>query len=147
MAIKNFEEFVESGVIKKQAADKYRVKDLVEESNRKNNSLKEILEKVGLKDENANDIIESCYDILMYLIRAKLYLDGYSASGLSAHEAEVSYLKKLGFSDEDIEFMNQLRYFRNGMMYYGKRFDREYAEKVIYFLNKIRPRLKRLAKA
>ena len=33
--------------------------------------------------------------------------------------------------------MTQLRYFRNGILYYGKTFDSEYAEKVIDFTKKI----------
>ncbi|MFH1971873.1 MAG: hypothetical protein ABIJ18_00160 [archaeon] len=53
-----------------------------------------------------------------------------------SHEAEVAYLRNLGFSEKKIEFMNQLRYFRNGIKYYGKEFDKEYAQKVIIFLDK-----------
>jgi len=39
-----------------------------------------------------------------------------------------------------------MRFFRNGMLYYGTILDEEYAEKVCNFLNKIYPKLKRLIK-
>ena len=78
----------------------------------------------------------------MLLIRSKLYLEGYSASGKGAHEAEVSYLKILGFPEKDIHFVDQLRFFRNGILYYGTAIDKEYAEKVIEFTKKMYPKLK-----
>ena len=69
----------------------------------------------------------------MFLIRSKMFETGYNSSGHGAHEAEVAYGKQLGFSDIDIVLLDQLRYFRNGILYYGKRFDKEYAEKIISF--------------
>jgi hypothetical protein len=132
--LKHFEEYLEEGIVKKQTPDNSRAENLVKESERKSNSLKLILEKIGITDENANDIIEYCYDIILNIIRAKMLRKGYGSSGLGAHEAEVSYLRKIGVSEPDVQFMNQLRYFRNGILYYGKRFDKEYAEKVIVFL-------------
>lgn len=113
--------------------NKERAKNLLLESERKMNSLKENIDKVGIHDNNANDYVEYCYDILMFLIRSKLFLEGYSSSGHGAHEAEVSYVKELGFNENDTRFLNQLRYFRNRILYYGKRFDKEYAEKVVEF--------------
>jgi hypothetical protein len=88
---------------------------------------------MGVNDENANDYIEDCYNVLIYLIRAKMLKKGYSSSGQGAHEAEVAFSKELGFNNVEVQLLNQLRYFRNGIMYYGKRFDREYAEKIIGF--------------
>jgi len=40
--------------------------------------------------------------------------------------------------------MNDLRYSRNSIKYYGKRFDREYAEKVMDFMEHLYPLLKRV---
>lgn len=87
---------------------------------------------------NPNYVVETCYDILIELIRAKLLLDGFKTD---SHEAEVSYMRNLGFSENDVMFMNDLRYFRNGIKYYGKRFDNEYAGKVLSFLEDIYVRL------
>ena len=98
--------------------------------------------KVGLKDENANYFIENSYDILIELIRSRLLAKGYCSSGEGAHEAEVSFMRLINFTENETRFMNDLRYFRNGILYYGKRFDAEYGRKVIDFLNKSYPKLK-----
>lgn len=143
-ALKKFEEFIKENIVKKQSIDKPRAEFLIKESEKDYNSLLEMIEKIKLTDNNANIFIKACYDILMELIRAKMLLQGYNASGLGAHEAEISYLKILGFNEKDIEFADQLRYFRNGMLYYGTILDKEYAEKVVDFLNKIYPKLRRL---
>lgn len=141
-----FDEFIKNGVVKRIKADKERSRSLVIESGRKMNSLKERLEKLGVRDENANDYVEYCYDIIMHLVRAKLYLRGYYASGQGAHEAEVSYLRILGFTEQEVQFADRMRYFRNGILYYGTSLDAEYAEKVIEFTKRIYPKLKEMLK-
>ena len=62
--------------------------------------------------------------------------NGYNVSGVGAHEAVISYLTVLGFSKERVDFLEKIRYYRNGMLYYGKRLDTEYAQKVIEFTKK-----------
>lgn len=141
-----FDEFIKNGIVKRIKADKERSKSLVIESDRKMNSLKERLEKIGVRDENANDYVEYCYDIIMHLVRAKLYLRGYYASGQGAHEAEVSYLRVLGFTEQEVQFADRMRYFRNGILYYGTSLDAEYAEKVIEFTKRVYPKLKEMLK-
>ena len=141
---KLFEEFIKEGIVNRIAINKERVRSLTKESERKMNSLNEQLEKIGVKDENANDYIEYCYDIISYLIRAKLYLEGYNASGQGAHEAEISYLRVLEFTEKEIQFADQMRYFRNGILYYGTALDKEYAEKIIDFTKRICPKLKKI---
>ena len=144
--LRPFEEFVKDGVVKRIAVNKERAKSLVSESERKMRSIKMQLEKIGLNEDNANDYVEYCFDSIMNMVREKLYLKGYSASGLGAHEAEVSYLRELGFTEKDIQFADQLRYFRNGILYYGTSLDKEYATKVLEFKNKAYPKLKELLK-
>ena len=145
-SVKSFEEYIQTGVMKQITINNERARSLSSESARKLGSLKESLEKIGIKKENANDYVEDCYDILMYLLRAKLYQEGYSSSGMGAHEAEVSYLRILGFSEKEFHFMDQLRYFRNGILYYGIPLDSEYAEKVIEFTYNIYPKLKKIVR-
>lgn len=145
-AIKYFESFLSEGVVKKQVPDKSRAEFLIKESEKGYRALLESAEKIGINENNANSCIKNCYDIIMEVIRAKMLLGGYNASGYGAHEAEVAYLRKLGFKENDVQFLNQIRFFRNGMVYYGTILDKEYAEKVLNFLNKIYPRLKNLMK-
>ncbi len=141
---KNFEEYLNKGIIKKCSPDYSRSKFLIEESEKSLRGLKKRLEVMEIEEDNANSIVKDCYDIIMELIRAKLLLEGYNSSGQFAHEAEVSYLKKLGFSDNEISFMNELRYFRNSVTYYGKLLDIEYAKKVTIFTEKIVRKLKEI---
>lgn len=137
MSIKDFQEFVREGIIIKQSPDKSRAISLLRESKNSYNVLMEIVNKIKVNDMNANNMIKNVYDIIMELIRAKMLLNGFKSSGQGAHAAEISYLRELNFSESDVQFANQLRYFRNGIMYYGKSFDAEYARKVLNFLDKI----------
>lgn len=145
--LRQFEEYAADGIIRRVKKDPQRAKSLIKQSERKINSLKETLQKIGIKTENANDYIENCYDIIMYLIRAKLYLEGYSSSGQGAHEAEVSYLTILGFSEKDVQFADQMRYFRNGILYYGTALDKEYAELAVEFMHKTYSALMKILKS
>lgn len=145
-AIKSFDEFIEEGIAKKQSPDKSRANFLINEADTSLEGLNERIKKIGINEKNANSIIKDSYDIIMGLVRARMLLDGYNASGFGAHEAEVSYLRALGFIENDVQFANQLRFFRNGMLYYGKVMDKEYAQKVLDFLGKVYPRLKNLLK-
>lgn len=131
--VKQFEEFIDKNTVKKQSPDKSRADFLIKESEKSFRALEKRIDVIGINNDNANSIVKDCYDIIMELIRAKLLFQGFNASGKGAHAAEVSYLRKLGFSEKDVQFVDQLRYFRNGMIYYGKILDREYAEKVVEF--------------
>lgn len=144
--LKLFDEYIYEGIVKKVNINKERARSLLVESERKMFSLKERLQKLGIKNENANDYVEYCYDIIMHLIRAKLYFEGYSTSGQGAHEAEVSYFRKLGFAEKEVQFADQMRYFRNGILYYGTSLDGEYARKVVDFIEKIYPKLREMVK-
>jgi len=144
--IKNFEEFLKEGVVKKQSPDKSRAEFLIKEAEQDYLNLHEQIEKIGISDRNANNFVRNCYDILMELIRAKMLLSGYNASGLRAHEAEISYLRNLDFKEKDIQFADQMRFFRNGMLYYGTILDKEYAELVVEFTKKAYSKLKGLLK-
>jgi len=142
-AIKKFDEFIRGNIVKKQSIDRSRAEFLMRESENSYNNLLEMIKKIELQDNNANMFIKSCYDILMELIRARMLLKGYNASGFGAHDAEVSYLRVLGFDEKDVQFADQLRFFRNGMLYYGTQLDKAYAEKIIEFTKKIYPKLKK----
>jgi hypothetical protein len=135
--MKTFEEYVEEGIVRKISPDPNRAKNLKLEAQRKYELLLVNSKKLGINDTNANDFVEYCYNIIMFLIRAKLFEEGYTSSGQGAHEAEVAYTQKIGFLEAQIRFLDELRYFRNGILYYGKRFDAEYAQKVIEFTKKI----------
>lgn len=143
-AVRRFEEFIKEGVVKVQVPDKSRAKYLITESENSYRLLSELMEKIKVEAHSANMYVKSCYDILMELIRARMLLDGYNASGFGAHEAEVAYLRILGYSETEIQFVDRLRYFRNGMLYYGTILDQEYAQIVIKFTKRNYNKLKEM---
>jgi len=142
--IKDFHEFIQNQTVRKIKPDRERAKSLIKESERKIKVLNRQVKALGIDNELANEYVLQCYDCLMFLIRAKMIIDGYYASGKGAHEAEVSYLRVLDFEDSIIEFLDKMRYYRNGMLYYGTNLDGEYAKKVIEFTKKINKRIKKL---
>ncbi|MBU2638395.1 MAG: hypothetical protein KJ955_05455 [Nanoarchaeota archaeon] len=139
-----FGEFIKARIVTKQTPDKPRAKFLLREAENSYSHLLEVISKISISDSNANDYIKSCYDIFMEMIRAKMLVDGYKASGRGAHEAEVAYMRGMGFKEADVQFADQVRYFRNGMLYYGTIQNKEYAEKVIEFTKRIYPKLKQI---
>lgn len=132
-ALKKFEEFLSSETVRKQNIDIERAKNLILESQEKYTFFNKVKEKLRIENLSPNYIVETAYDILIEIIRAKLLLKGHTTD---SHEAEISYMRNLKFSEETVNFMNELRYFRNGIKYYGKRLNREYAKKVLVFLEK-----------
>ena len=142
--LKKFDEYAEEGTAKRQSPDKNRAVSLIAESEDSYKILLSFVEKMGLDNNNANHVIKNAYDIIMELVRAKMLLDGFGTTGKGAHEAEVAYMAEIGFSSNDVSFANDLRWFRNGIMYYGKKFDKAYAEKVLLFIKRIKPILRKM---
>ena len=140
--LKKFDEFIQIGIVKKQSRDKSKSKFLFMEAKQGYSYLLKLIKTMGVENQNANEYVKSCYDILMELTRAKMLLEGLNASGFKAHEAEVSYWGLLRFKEQDVRFLDQMRFFRNGMLYYGTIIDKEYAEKVIEFTKKNYQKLK-----
>lgn len=141
MTLKEFKEYLKAGAVKKQAANKNRAASLVKEAGEKKEFLEVALKRIPTERMNPNFIVESCYDIVMELVRAKMFLSGLNAS---SHEAEVSYMRELGFSEADARFADDLRYGRNGIKYYGTAHTMEFAGKALEFMKKVCPRLREL---
>jgi len=141
-SLKEFEEFVKEGIVKKITPDFSRAEFLKSESEKSYLFLQKLIKFFNINNQNANSIIKLCYDIIMESIRIKMLEKGYKSSGNSSHEAEVSYLRKMEFSENEVLFVNELRYLRNSIVYYGKILDKDYAEKVVNFLNKIKKNLR-----
>ena len=142
MNLRTFEEFLNLGLVKKVSINKARADSLKNEAFEKRKFLDLVLSKLAKEQYNPNFIIDNCYDILIELIRAKMLLSGFNSD--SSHEAEISYLRKLNFPEKDVQFMNELKYYRNGIKYYGKILDLEYALKVLKFMNKTYVKLEAL---
>lgn len=146
MSKKKFEEYLAKDIIRKVSPNMQRAFSLTEDSDKRHSFLMHIIKYLPLTDDNANYLIEGVYDILISLIRARLFLEGYEASGNYAHEAEISYLNKTDFLETEIDMMDNIRKFRNGIKYYGRRYTKEEADSTIKFMDSILPKLKKLIK-
>ena len=140
MTIKKFNEYLVLGIVKKRTPDLERAESLINEAKKKKDFIELVILKIPEKQLSANFIVDSCYDVLIETIRAKMLINGYNTD--NSHEAEVSYLEKLDFAEADIKFMDELRYYRNGIKYYGKVMDLEYAQKVLKFMEKMSGKLR-----
>ena len=139
--ILSFEEYIKKRIVVMQKPDVSRAKFLIEEANKSFLGLRQRIEQIGINELNASSIVKDAHDIILELIRAKMLMEGFNASGTDAHKAEVAYMDKLDFSKVEVEFMDEVRFLRNGVLYYGTKLNKEYAEKVLNFLNKNYPKL------
>lgn len=138
---KDFREFLEDGTVKKRGPDRNRAESLIREVKAKKLFLETVIKVTPKEKIYPNFVIDSCYDIIIEMVRARMLLEGYSSD---SYEAEVSYMAILGFALSDIRFADGLRWYRNGIKYYGKMMDMEYADKVLAFLNRIYPELEKI---
>ncbi len=129
-----FNYYLEKGIVRKIKPDVSRANFLYNESKKSFKGLKIRVEKLGIDEFSANSIIKDIYDIIMQMVRSKMLIHGLVASGNYAHESEVAYLRELKFTDLEISFVNILRASRNGINYYGRMFDKNYAMDCYNFL-------------
>ena len=140
----NFQYYISQGIVKKSTFGSSRAEFLINETKKSIIGLNRVIKKIGIDEFSVNSIIKDIQDIILEMIRAKMLLDGFSASGNNAHEAEVSYLKVLNFSDADVSEVNELRKARNSITYYGKIYEVEYAKKVYVLLKSLYPKLEEI---
>ena len=96
MSLRNFEEFIIAGIVKKQTPNRHRALSLVKEAEDKWKFLNATIKTIPAQQMHFNFIVDYSYDIIMELIRAKMFIGGFNAG--NSHQAEVSYMKNLGFS-------------------------------------------------
>ncbi len=137
--MKTFEQYLNLKIVRKVKENPERAKSLIAEAEKKRQFMLRVIQQLSFQETEPNFIIDNCYDILIELIRALLFFTGYHSQ--NSHEAEVSYMRHLGFPESEVLFMDELRYFRNGIKYYGKILEKEYAQKVLEFHNKLYPLL------
>jgi len=139
--MKDFNEFLKEGIVRKHSPNAQRALSLFKEANEKKEFLEFTLKNTPTERMLPNFIIEYCYDIMLETLRARMLLNGFSSG--NSHEAEVAYSISIGFTKQEAQFLDQIRYNRNGIKYYGKILDKEYAGNVLKFFKKVYPLLKK----
>ncbi len=142
--MKEFKEYLSSGIVKKQSTNKQRALSIIEGVERTDLFLSTTLKSIPREKWYSNFIVDQCYDILLESIRAIMFLDGFNSG--TSHEAEISYLRALPFSEKEIRFLDEIRYCRNGIKYYGTHLPLDYALKVLSFKESVYPTLKKIAR-
>lgn len=121
--MKEFEFYVDSKSVRKQAPDLNLAKATARDSLERLQMAKSIL-----KTQKPKYALENAYEAARELIDALLFLEGYKSY---SHEASIAYLAKLGFSISEIAGADRLRKKRNGIKYYGEDATVEEAEEAI----------------
>ena len=60
---KEFENYLQRGIVRKSTPDNPRAQFLIKESETSLEGLKERIKIIGINDKNANSIIKDCYDV------------------------------------------------------------------------------------
>src|SRR3989344_7421705 len=133
-----FEDFVNTGQVKKTSIDKNLIKSLIEQAQRRLHRA----ENETLTEDNCDFILEDYYEAMRALADAWLYFNGYKSY---SHEATVAYLGKgKEFTPMFLEGFDRLRRLRHGTRYYGKRViiaDAKEAQKLAKILfDKLKPK-------
>lgn len=134
--MKKFEEYIAKGIIQKRSGIHHRANHLKKEAHKSYETLIEFTQQLEITPTNANTIIKLCYDILLELIRAELMKEGFSTTGVAAHEATIAFLQTKNWPENNILFLDQLRRFRNEIVYEGGSVDEKYAQEVLAFTKK-----------
>ena len=136
--MRDFEDFIKSGEVKKVGKAEALSRSLIKSSNKSVENLK----RTKIDYLNSEAVTTEAYDAMRELIEAKLAFEGYKSY---SHEATILFLKKFSeFKESDTNFLDILRKTRNSIKYYGKEVDIETAEKVLNFMKSILPKLKNL---
>jgi hypothetical protein len=111
------------GFIRKTKVDTNLVKSLIEISNIKETSVKDII----LNEITINAFLPLAYDSLREVLEAYCILNGFKVGN---HICLGKLVKKLN-PCFDIELFDRLRYMRNGINYYGNKVDLEQGRKMM----------------
>jgi len=121
--------------------DLRRAKDLFEMAKERIVTIIPILPK-----ETPYKFLEEYYEVIIQLITAIMYSDGYKTLN---HISLIEYLNKnyKNFNTHEINIINILRKFRHGTIYYGKREGGEFLENNKYLINIIINKLSTIVKS
>jgi len=127
--MKEFDYFLKNGDVRKVSRDIELAKSLV-------NDMNERINKASLLDSEvfAKIVYENFYDALRDFSDAVLAVKGFKSY---SHQASISYLRKVGFSESIIMDLDNFRYKRNSSKYYGEVIFSEDSEDIKKFYKKI----------
>lgn len=130
--MKKFEDFIESGEVRKASKDIAFAESLWKDSKQR----VEIIMKVPMDENSAAIIFEQIYESLRECTDAFLAIGGYKSY---SHLASILYLEKYKeISQSEIHKLNNAREKRNSSKYYAKKILISDTKDLILFYNEIR---------
>ncbi len=127
--VMTFEYYLRKGSVKKTLPDKNRAKSLIKRL--------KLAEELG----DPNFKLEMSYESLIECIEAIMALNGYKSY---SHEADIAFLREMGFSEEYIVRLDNLRKLRHKSKYYGEIISKELAEYTIEIAKDVLNKLLRI---
>jgi uncharacterized protein (UPF0332 family) len=121
--LKEFSFFLATNAVRKQQPNVHLAQATARESLDRIEMAKGIL-----RSQKPKYALENAYEAVRELIDAILFLKGYKSY---SHEASVSYMMDLGFSEGEMGQIDRLRRRRNGIKYYGEDASLEEAEEAV----------------
>ena len=136
--MKEFTYFLKQNVVKRQAPDANLARATYSESVERL-----ALAKRLLRSEKAKYVLENTYEAMREAADAVLYKKGFKSY---SHEASISFLKGIGFTEQELREFDRFRKIRNDIKYYGGDCDEHDAKAAIKLAEKLIPRIKELLK-
>jgi uncharacterized protein (UPF0332 family) len=133
----SFQNFIESGDVKKSLQNKDLAKNLAQLA--KLRLVKLLVANLG--EENAFEVIERCYNVLKELADALMAVKGYKSY---SHEATIEFLREFYLKELSLASITQVdkyRVFRNDIFYRGRTATRQDAELAIKDVQSISAKL------
>ncbi len=128
MVLLDFEYYISNNYVKKRRRDKKLASSLIDSAEDRMHFAKEIVHK---KPRYA---LEMAYEAVIELIDALLAIEGFKSW---SHEANISFLSKIGFTETEIRRLDLSRKKRHSSKYYGVSFSLEESKEEIRYLDKV----------
>jgi hypothetical protein len=110
MVLLSFEEYISKGLVKKRRKNRRLAKSLLASALDRMNFAKSILK------DKPKYALELAYEAVIELIDALLALEGFKSW---SHEANIAFLRKIGFKEFEVRRVNLSRKKRHSSKYYG----------------------------
>ena len=132
--IMSFRYYLDKGSVRKDTKDINRAKSLSE-------IVKKRMETARKMEPNFK--LEFAYESIIESIEAVMAVDGYKSY---SHEANIAYLRVLGFPESMVIEADNLRVKRHRSKYYGRKVSEEEGEKAIKTAERIIGKLENILK-
>ncbi len=128
MVVFDFEYYISKGVVKRKRVDISLAESLLKAAKDRFDFAKSLI------DVKPKYALENAYEAVIEIIDALMALKGFKSW---SHEANIAFLRKFEFTENEIRRLDISRSKRHGSKYYGVEFSVKEAQTEIKFLEEI----------